>query len=95
MNEVDPADVSIIMNRNLPQNDLEASEIVLNLKNTVSDETLLDRLDFVRDSKEELKLLRKQQDEEAKRRVAEEKQYLENTGYNQTPESVFNNLDEE
>lgn len=95
MSEVDPADVSIIMNRNLPQNDLEASEIVLNLKNTVSDETLLDRLDFVRDSKEELKLLRKQQDEEAKRRVAEEKQYLENTGYNQTPESVFNNLDEE
>lgn len=84
MKEVDPSDITIIISHNLPQNDLETSEMVCNLKNIVSDETLFDRIDFIEDSGEELKLIERQREAEAKRLIDNEKRYLENTGYNKS-----------
>lgn len=88
MQEIDPSDVTIVINRNLPQNDLETSQMVQNLKNIVSDETLFDQINFIEDSKEELKLIKKQREAEAKRLIDNEKRYLENTGYGKTADEI-------
>ncbi len=45
--------VDIIFTRNLPANNNETSQMIKNLENIVSNETLLGQLDFVTDAKEE------------------------------------------
>lgn len=53
-------DVDILFNRSIPQNLLELAEIVVKLKGTVSDETLLGLIPFVVDVKTEMDRLSEQ-----------------------------------
>lgn len=78
---VPPHRVDIKFNRNLPSNDLEISQVVNNLKNTVSDETLLSIVSFVTDAKEERELMVKQKLEEIEQRIKEENMRLTATGF--------------
>lgn len=64
MQAIDMSDVSIIFKRNLPANELETSQMVNNLRDIVSNETLLEQLEFVEDSKEELEILRREKAED-------------------------------
>jgi SPP1 family phage portal protein len=50
----DPSMLDVRFKRNLPQNDLETSEMILNLNGTASKETLLSQLSFVKDAKKEV-----------------------------------------
>lgn len=95
MKKVDIHAIDIISSRNLPQDDEKRADMIAKLRGLVSDTTLRGELSFVRDEESEVLRLEEQKRQEAERRIAEEKQYFENTGYNQTPERVFNNLDEE
>lgn len=67
---VDVSDVVITMTRNLPANDLEASQMITNLSNMVSNETLISQLSFVTDAKGETAAVNAQKDAEAKRNQA-------------------------
>lgn len=66
MREVPSHRIDIEFHRNLPANELELSQMVSNLSGIVSDETLLARLPFVTDAKEEKELV----EEEKKRKQA-------------------------
>lgn len=55
--------VDIVFTYNLPANELELSQMINNLKGTVSNETLLERLPFISDAKEEAELVKKEQAE--------------------------------
>ena len=66
MREVPSHRIDIEFHRNLPANELELSQMVSNLSGIVSDETLLARLPFVTDAKEEKELV----EEEKKRKHA-------------------------
>lgn len=46
--------------RGLPQNDYEISQMIVNLKGLVSDETLMSQLSFIQDASEETKRVIKQ-----------------------------------
>lgn len=63
MKDVDMSDVSIIFKRNLPANELEISQMVNNLRDIVSNETLLEQLEFIEDSKEEMNIIRTEKEE--------------------------------
>jgi SPP1 family phage portal protein len=54
-------DINLTLKRNIPANILEASQIVGNLKGTVSDETLLSTLPFIEDADKELERIKKEQ----------------------------------
>ena len=56
-------EVDAIFKRNLPRNDYETSQTILNLQGVVGKELLVSQLSFVRDSKETVKLAAK--DDEA------------------------------
>jgi SPP1 family phage portal protein len=52
---IPPHDIKVKFKRNLPQNDLETSQMINNLKGTVTDETLVAQLSFVEDAEQEVK----------------------------------------
>ena len=72
--------VDIVYNYNLPANELEISQMIANLQDVVSAETLLSRLPFITDSKEEAELKRAEQAERQKRAI-EETRELSERGY--------------
>ncbi|MFD1954288.1 phage portal protein [Paenibacillus thailandensis] len=59
-------DVEITMTHELPADDVEKANVVVQLKDLVSDETLLSQISFVKDPAEELKRVAKQRKEAAK-----------------------------
>lgn len=60
MKEVPIHRIDVEFHRNLPSNELEISQMISNLTGLVSDETLLSRVPFVTDAKEEAKLVVKE-----------------------------------
>ena len=73
--------VDIIFTYNLPANELEISQMISNLKDMASKETLLGRLPFVTDAKEEAKLAQKEKDESYKKRLEEIEEMAQGGGY--------------
>lgn len=72
--------VDVVYNYNLPANELEISQMISNLQDVVSSETLLGRLPFVTDSKEEAELKRTERAERY-REEAERTLQLAERGY--------------
>lgn len=66
MQEVPTHRVDIVFTYNLPANELEVAQMISYLQGIASNETLLDRLPFVSDPKEEAELVRKEQAEQHK-----------------------------
>ncbi len=64
---IDVSDVEIVMNRNLPANDLEIAQTISTLANMVSNQTLISQLSFVHDAAAETKKVDKQKEAEARR----------------------------
>ena len=56
-------DMEIVFTRNLPVNELEQSQLINNLRNLVSDRTLLSQLDFITDVDAELEQVKKESKE--------------------------------
>ena len=73
--------VDIIFTYNLPANELEISQMISNLKDMASNETLLGRLPFVTDAKEEAKLAQKEKDKSYKKRIEEIEEMAQGGGY--------------
>ena len=71
MQEVPVHRVDIIFTHNLPANELETSQMISNLKDLASTETLLDQLSFVGDAKEEAELAAEEKANDYKRRISE------------------------
>ena len=57
---VPPEEVDAIFKRNLPRNDYETSQMILNLQGVVDKELLVSQLSFVRDSKETVELAKQE-----------------------------------
>ena len=57
---VEASDIEIVFKRNLPQNDLETSQIIANLSGKVSDETLIGQLSFISDAAKEIETAQKE-----------------------------------
>lgn len=93
MKNVPTHKIDIKFSRNLPSNELELSQIVNNLRGIVSDETLMELLPFIPNAKDEILKMRKQKDEDAKQRVAEEEKYMSATSYNKSEEDLDNELE--
>ncbi len=53
--------VDFVFTRNLPVNNLEIAQMINNLNGMVTQETLIEQLDFVGDPKEEAELAKKEQ----------------------------------
>lgn len=81
MSEVPTHRVDIVFTYNLPANELEISQMVSNLKDIASDETLLDRLPFVSDAKEEAALAKKEKEENQLSRLRSIQDMAEGGGY--------------
>lgn len=64
---VDVSDVTITMTRNLPANDLETAQMISQLVNMVSNETLITQLSFVEDAAEETGKVDEQKEKDVKR----------------------------
>ena len=64
MQEVPIEEVDAVFKRNLPSNDFEISQMINNLADFLSAETLVSQLSFVKDASEEVEL--KQQEDETK-----------------------------
>ena len=60
MQEVPIYEIDVIFKRNLPQNDFETSQMILNLDGKVDSETLLGQLSFVRNAKENIEAVEKE-----------------------------------
>lgn len=73
--------ITITFNYNLPANELELSQMITNLKGTVSDETLLSCLPFVDDEKEEAEIVRREKAEDYKRKIQETEELARGGGY--------------
>lgn len=67
MKEIPVKEVSVIFTRNMPQNDYETSQMINNLSDVLSKETLLGQLSFIQDASEEVELLEKEKEENIKR----------------------------
>lgn len=63
---VNPGSITATFTRSLPKNKLEISQMIANLKGTVSDETLLGQLDFVEDASVEIEKINKQNQDNIK-----------------------------
>ena len=50
----------MVFKRNLPSNDLETSQVILNLMDLVDKETLVGQLSFIKDAKEVVQLKEKE-----------------------------------
>lgn len=70
MSKVPRYEVDVVFKRNLPQNDLEISQMINNLAGFVDDETLVGQVSFVDDAKEVVRKNRKEEDEKYKKEVA-------------------------
>lgn len=81
MSEVPTHRVDIVFTYNLPANELEISQMVSNLKDIASDETLLDCLPFVSDAKEEAALAKKEKEESRLSRLRSVQDMAEGGGY--------------
>lgn len=64
MEDVPIEEVDAVFKRNLPSNDFETSQMINNLSDVVSAETLISQLSFIKDASEEVEL--KQKEDEAK-----------------------------
>ena len=53
-------EVDVVFKRNLPSNDLETSQVILNLMDLVDKETLVGQLSFIKDAKEVVQLKEKE-----------------------------------
>lgn len=84
MNVVNSGDVDFIFNRNLPENNLELAQTINYLRGLVSDETLLEQLDFVSDSAEEMELVEKQEESRVEREIKREELYRKSSGVDNT-----------
>ena len=84
MSVVSSGDVDFIFNRNLPENNLELAQTINYLRGLVSDETLLEQLDFVSDSAEEMELVEKQEESRVEREIKREELYRKSTGADYT-----------
>lgn len=60
MQEVPIYEIDVIFKRNLPQNDFETSQMILNLDGKVDSETLLGQLSFIRNAKESIEAVEKE-----------------------------------
>jgi SPP1 family phage portal protein len=58
--EIPSYDIDVIFKRNLPQNDLETSQMIMNLDGKVSNNTLISRLSFVENADDETKWVEEQ-----------------------------------
>jgi SPP1 family phage portal protein len=59
--EIELYNISLVFKRNLPQNDLETSQMVNNLSHLVDDETLVGQLSFVEDASKSVELNREEE----------------------------------
>ena len=84
MNVVNSGDVDFIFNRNLPENNLELAQTINYLRGLVSDETLLEQLEFVSDSAEEMELVEKQEESRVEREIKREELYRKSSGVDNT-----------
>ena len=71
MQDVPVHRIDVVFTHNLPANELETSQMISNLRELVSNETLIDQLSFVSDAKEETELVAAEKANEYKRRVSE------------------------
>ncbi len=83
-------EVDVIFKRNLPQNDLETSQMINNLSGFVDDETLVGQISFVDDAKEVVEKKKKESEEEMNKEVAQFATF-EPTSNLSTEENVGNN----
>lgn len=63
--------VDVIFKRNLPQNDLETSQMINNLSGFVDDETLVGQVSFIDDAKEVVKKNKEEEDTKYQKEVKE------------------------
>ena len=66
MKEVPIEEVDAIFKRNLPSNDYETSQMILNLRGVVDDELLVSQLSFVDDASETVAIAKEEAMEEAR-----------------------------
>ena len=90
MKEIPVHQVDVVFTYSLPSNELELSQMVSNLKGTVSDVTLLDQLPFVSDAEEEYKITRQEKEEEIKRQLRRYDDMTDAGGYNRTLDDIEN-----
>lgn len=57
--------VDVVFKRNLPQNDYEISQMIVNLDGKISEETAVSQLSFVKDASEEIEVVKKEKAERA------------------------------
>lgn len=81
MAEVPIHRVDVVFTRNLPVNNYEVAQMISNLSGVVTQETLLDQLDFVSDPKEEAFLAQKEQLQQHTRRMEAVQEMAEGGGY--------------
>ena len=81
MSEVPVHRVEITFTYNLPANELEIAQMISLLTGTVSSETLLERLPFVSDAKEEAELAAEEKTESYRRRLESTQGLAEGGGY--------------
>ena len=81
MAEVPVSQVDVIFTRNLPANNLETAEMINQLKEIVSDETLLGQLDFVTDAKEEAELAAREREQTYRNKITAVEDLAEGGGY--------------
>lgn len=73
--------VDVVYTYNLPANELEISQMINNLKGFATDETLLSRLPFVTDAKEESELARKEQAQAYREKIEATQDLAQGGGY--------------
>ena len=64
MTEVPVEEVDAVFKRNLPSNDFETSQMILNLRGVVDDELLVSQLSFVDDASETVRIAKEEAGEE-------------------------------
>ena len=73
--------IDVVFKRNLPANELEISQMAMNLVDIVSNETLLEQLPFVSDAKEEMKIREKERESDSIMKIREVQDMAEGGGY--------------
>ena len=73
--------IDVVFTRNLPANELEISQMAMNLTDIVSNETLLEQLPFVTDAKEEMKILEKERESDSIMKIKEVQDMAAGGGY--------------
>ena len=66
MQEIPIEEIDAVFTRNLPSNDFETSQMINNLSDHVSSETLISQLSFIKDASEEVELKRKEDENKPK-----------------------------